>query len=72
MKQLPITINRFLLDTETNQPETAINTKFEKLFEKNPTITNTDVKIQIKPGCYPTQQEARPYHLQDEVKNELD
>ena len=28
----------------------------------------------IKPGCYPIQQKARPipYHLQDDVKNELD
>ena len=33
-----------------------------------------EVKIQIKPGSYPIQQKARPlpYHLQKDVKNELD
>ena len=38
------------------------------------TIKNTEVKIQIKPGCYPIQQKARPlpYHLQQDVKIELD
>ena len=75
LKQLPITINKFSLDNETGQSETTtIHATFKKLFETNPTIKNTDVKIQIKPGCYPIQQKARPipYHLQDDVKNELD
>ena len=33
-----------------------------------------EVKIQIKSGCYPIQQKARPipYHLQEDVKNKLD
>ena len=45
-----------------------------KLLETNHTINNTDVKIQIQPGCYPIQLKARPIpcHLQDDVKNELD
>ena len=62
------------MNKETNQSEAAIHTKFKKLFETNHTIKNTEVKIQIKPGCYPIQQKARPipYHLQDDVKNELD
>ena len=32
------------------------------------------MKIQIKPGCYPIQPKARPipYHLQEDVKKELD
>ena len=70
VKQLPITINSILLDTETNQPERALHTKLKKLFKTNHTIKNTEVKIQIKPGCYPIQQKARPipYHLQDDVK----
>ena len=73
--QLPITINKISLDNNINQSETTkTNTKFKKLFERNHTIKNTEVKIQIKPGCYPIQQKARPipYHLQDDVKNELD
>ena len=32
------------------------------------------IKIQIKPGCYPIQQQARPiaYHLKQDVKNQRD
>ena len=56
------------MNTPTNQ------TTFHKLFETNATIKNEEVKIQIKPGCYPIQQKGRPlsYHLQKDVKNELD
>ena len=75
LKQLPITINQISLDNNTDQSEaTKIHTKFKKPFETNHTIKNAEVKIQIKPGCYPIQQKARPipYHLQDDVKNELD
>ena len=73
MKQQTITINKILLDEPSNQPEN-IYAKFRKVFEKNHTINNIGVKIQIKPGCYPIQQKARPipYHLQKDVKNELD
>ena len=61
------------MDEKTSQSE-DIHTKFNKLFETNHTIKNTEVKIQIKPGCYTIQQNARPkpYHLQQDVKNELD
>ena len=75
LKQLPITINKIALDNDTDQSETTmIHTKFNKLFKTNHFIKNTEVKTQIKPGCYPIQQKARPipYHLQDDVKNELD
>ena len=70
LKQLPITINGISLNKETNQSETAIHTNFKKLFEANHTIKNTEVKIQIIPGCYPIQQKDRPKpcHLQDDVK----
>ena len=73
LKQLPITINKISLDEPTNQSEN-IYTKVNKLFETNHTIKNIEVEIQIKPGCYPFQQKARPipYHLQKGVKNELD
>ena len=73
LKQLPITINKILLDECTNQSN-AIYTKFQKLFETNRTIKNTEVIIQTKPGCYPIQQNAKPipYHLQQDVKIELD
>ena len=72
-KQLQITISKISLDKDTDQLET-IHTQYKRLFETNHTIKNTQVKIQIKPGCYPIQQKARPilYHLQDEVKHELD
>ena len=61
------------MDEITNHSE-AIHTKFNKLFETNHTIKNTEVKIQIKQGCYPIQQKDGPipYHLQQNVKNELD
>ena len=64
LKQLPITIKKILLDEKSSQSE-DIYTKFIKLFEKNHTIKNTEVKIQIQPGCYPIQEQARPlpYHL---------
>ena len=73
LKQLQITINKILLDEKTSQSE-HIHTKFNELFETNHTIKNTEVKIQIKPGRYPIQQKNRtiPYHLQQDVKNELD
>ena len=64
------------MDNNTDQSETTkIHTKSKKLFETNHTIKNAEVKIQIKPGCYPIQQKARPtpYHQQDDaLKNELD
>ena len=75
LKQLPITINKISLDNDTDQSATTmIHTKFKKLFKTNHFVKNTEVKIQIKPGCYPIQQKARPipYHLQDDVENELD
>ena len=59
LKQLPITTNKILLDEHTNQSN-EIHTKFHKLFETNHTIKNADVKIQIKPGCFPIQQKHRP------------
>ena len=73
LKQIPITINKISLNEHTNQSNN-IHTKFHKLFETNHKIKNAEVKIQIKPGCYPIQQKTRPipYHLQKEVKNELD
>ena len=72
---MPNTINKISLDNNTDQSETRkIHAKFKKLFQTNHTIKNAEVKIQIKPGCYPIQQKARPipYHLQDDEKNELD
>ena len=73
LKQLPITINKISLNNETNQSE-SVYKKCHKLFNTNHTIKNAEVKIQIKPGCYPIQQKARPipYHLQEDVKTELD
>ena len=72
LKQLSITINKSLLDKKTSQSE-DIHTKFNELFETHHTIKNTEVKIQIKPVCYPIQQNSRPipYHLHQDVKNEL-
>ena len=73
LKELPITITRILLDKETNQSVTTIHAKLKILFETNRTIKNTEVKIQIKQGCYSIQKKARPvpYHLQDDVKIRL-
>ena len=64
--------NKISLDNETNQSE-SVYKKYHKLFNTNHTIKDAEVKIQIKPGCYPIQQKARPipYHLQEDVKNEL-
>ena len=72
LKQLPITTNKISLDNETSQSE-SIYKKNHKLFNTNHTIKDAEVKIQIKPACYPIQQKARPipYHLQHDVKNEL-
>ena len=59
---------------ELNNQSNDIHTKFNKFFETNHTIENVEVKIQTKPGCYPIQQKTRPipYHLQKDVKTELD
>ena len=72
LKQLPITINKISLDNETSQSESIYN-KYHKLFNTNHAIKDAEVKIQIQPGSYPIQQKARPipYHLQEDVKNEL-
>ena len=70
--QLPITINKISLDYSTDQSKN-IYKKYHKLFTTNHTMKNAEVKIQIKPGCYPLLQKARPipYHLQEEVTKEL-
>ena len=70
LEQLPTSINKIRLDEFTCQSK-AIHTKFNKLFQSNHTIKNTEVKIHIKPGCYPIHQKARPIlcHLQQDVKN---
>ena len=63
LKQLPNTINKISLDNKTGQSATTIHTKFKKLFGTKHTIKNTEVKIQIKPGCYPIQQKKHDqYH----------
>ena len=69
LKQLSITINKILLDETTNQSE-AIHSRLNKRFETNHPIENTEVKIQMKPGCYPIQLKAGsiPYHQQQDVK----
>ena len=46
LKQLPITINKISSDEPIKQSE-SIYTKFNKQFETNHTIKNTEVKIQI-------------------------
>ena len=71
LKQLPITITKILSDEPTNQSN-DIHTKLHKLFETNHPINNAEVKIQIKPGCYPPFNRKPTYHLQKDVKNELD
>ena len=43
LKQLPITINKILLDEPTNQSKT-IHTKYNNLFETNHAIKNAVVK----------------------------
>ena len=72
LKQLPITINKISLNNETNQSE-SVYKQYYKLFNTNHTIKDAEIKIQMKPGCYPIQQKARPipYHLQEDVKNQL-
>ena len=57
-----------------HQPIRRHQHQYNKLFETNHTIKNTEVRTQIKPGCFPIQQNARPiqYHIQQDVKNELD
>ena len=62
LKQLPLTINKISLDEPTNQSEN-IYTKFNKFFETIQTIKNIEVKIQIKPRCYPIQQNPDRYHI---------
>ena len=73
LKQIPITINKILSNEHTNQSNN-IHPKFHKLLETNHTIKNAEVKIQMKPRCYPIQLKAKPipYHLQKDVKNGLD
>ena len=59
------------MNKPTNQkPSTRSSTS----YSKQTTQSKLEVKIQIKPGCYPIQQKTRliPYHLQKDVKNELD
>ena len=48
LNQLPITINKILLDEPNNQTN-DIHKKFHKLLETNHTIKNAEVKIQIGP-----------------------
>ena len=52
LKQLPITINKILLDEETDQSE-AIYTKNKRLIKTNHKKHTPRVKTQIKPGYSP-------------------
>ena len=72
LKHLPITINKISLANETNQ-SVVMYKKYHNLFTTNHTKKNAEVKIPIKPGCYPIQQKVEliPYHLQEDLKNEL-
>ena len=56
--------------TESDEIKKQMHEKFKKLFEENTTITDTTVKINLKPDTKPVQQKARPIplHLQDAVK----
>ena len=71
LKQLPITKKQNLIE-QRNQPIRKCIQKIPQTLQHQP-HKDAEVKIQIKPGCYPIQQKARPipYHLQEDVKNEL-
>ena len=73
MKKFKLTIGRIQL-TEPNQSEKKVIKKFSDLFENNPTMKDTEINIQLKPGHYPVKQKARPIslHLQEDVGRELE
>ena len=68
LKQLPITTYKIHLDEPTK-----IGThphEIQQTIRNKPKIKYIEMKIQMKQGCYPIQQKARPipYHLQKDVK----
>ena len=67
MKRLRLPVGGDQL-AETNQSEIErIIKKFPYMFENNGTIKHTEINIQLNPGQYPINQNARPIplHLQD-------
>ena len=73
MKNFKLTIGKIQL-AKTNKPEREkVFNKLTDLFEKNETIKDTELNIQLKPGHYPVKQRARPVqlHLQENVGREL-
>ena len=74
MKKFKLTISKIQL-AENNQSEREkVFNNFPDLFEKNETIKDTEINIQLKPGHYPVKQKARPIplHLQEDVGRELE
>ena len=74
MKRFRSTIGR-LQFAENNQSEMErIINKFPDIFEKNESIKDTEINIQLQPGHFPVKQKARPLplHLQEDVGLELE
>ena len=73
LKTFRLTIGIQLAENNQSEKERLIN-KFPDLFENNETITDTEIKIQLKPGNFPVKQKARPVplHLQEDVGRELE
>ena len=58
--------------TTTKMDQSEKDNKFTKLFKRNQTINDTEIKIQLKPGHPPTKQKTRPIlcHLQSYVETQ--
>ena len=74
MKKFKLTIGKIQL-AEINQSEKGkVINKIPDLLENNRTKKDTEINIQLKPGHYPVQENARPIplHLQEDVRRELE
>ena len=74
MKKFRLTIGRIQLTKNTQSEKGRLFIKFPDLFEKNRTIKDTEINIELKPGHYPLKQKARliPLHLQEDIGEELE
>ena len=75
MKKFKLPIGRIQLaeNNQSERREKVINS-FPDMFENNETIKDAEINIQLKPGQYPVNQNARPVrlHLQEDVGHYLE
>ena len=73
MTKMKLIIGRMQLNKNNQSENEKVLGKFLDLFEKNRTIKDVEIIIQLERGHYPVKQKPRPIplHLQEDVETEI-